>query len=495
MQMLQNILIVDDEKFIRQGLKRMIEQSGCGSFCVALARNGQEALEYMEHAPVDMVFTDISMPLMNGIDFLRRLSAMKCRPVTIIISGYNDFSYAVEGLRNGVVDYLLKPIDDAQVRKLLEKYRDWGEAQREDGYARQLLVRDLRYAAVEAEFPPEQEQEMLVRIGASLGGRQPELFFMRIHSLFFQSTVEERLHREFGQQAIFVADVGKWTMIVSGAAPSFLTNSGETATFWVGAVRLKPGMRFCEACRQARNAAKRGFLTGRSFVWADEAAQAIVGKPCPLNAEECVYAIGMGRNEAVRGALERSWGEQARKALSAEMFEAQLKAFLSQVRKEYPQIYSRYALISQKLEDYMAFSGWQEFSREFLGYTYLIANAVREYGMGRYSQTLQNALQYIEEHFARDINLAMVANHVSANYSVLSREFKEQVGINFVNYLKQRRIEAAKGLLLTTRKSSGEIGREVGFVNERQYAKVFRDITGLTPTEFRRLHPGNADDA
>ena len=75
----------------------------------------------------------------------------------------------------------------------------------------------------------------------------------------------------------------------------------------------------------------------------------------------------------------------------------------------------------------------------------------------------------------------------------LSKEFKEQVGINFVNYLKKRRIAEAKQLLLTTNLNSNAIGRTVGFFNERQYVKVFRDLTGLTPTEFRRLHPDDTD--
>ena len=116
--MLRNILIVDDEKFIRLGLKKIIEQSGIGSFQVTLARNGQEAVEHLEAHPVDMVFTDINMPLLNGIDFIRMLHGMKHPPIVVIISGYNDFQYAVEGMRNGAVDYLLKPIDDAQILEL-----------------------------------------------------------------------------------------------------------------------------------------------------------------------------------------------------------------------------------------------------------------------------------------------------------------------------------------------------------------------------------------
>ena len=212
-----------------------------------------------------------------------------------------------------------------------------------------------------------------------------------------------------------------------------------------------------------------------------------------LDIDACVSALCMGQTEAMRRIVERKWNEQGRMRMSAEAFEAQLMEFFQKVQQTCPRVFKKFEMLSHRLDDYLSFSSWQAFICEFWGYTYLLANAIKEEGMGHYSQSLKEALQYIDSHYMQDINLAMVANHVSVNYSVLSKEFKEQVGINFVNYLKKRRIAEAKQLLLTTNLNSNAIGRTVGFFNERQYVKVFRDLTGLTPTEFRRLHPDDTD--
>lgn len=92
---------------------------------------------------------------------------MKHPPIVVIISGYNDFQYAVEGMRNGAVDYLLKPIDDAQILELLKKYLNWGE-KTQDTDIDQLLVQDLRYASVSTEIAWETERELLRRILPSI---------------------------------------------------------------------------------------------------------------------------------------------------------------------------------------------------------------------------------------------------------------------------------------------------------------------------------------
>ena len=488
--MLRNILIVDDEKFIRLGLKKIIEQSGIGSFQVTLARNGQEAVEHLEAHPVDMVFTDINMPLLNGIDFIRMLHGMKHPPIVVIISGYNDFQYAVEGMRNGAVDYLLKPIDDAQILELLKKYLNWGE-KTQDTDIDQLLVQDLRYASVSTEIAWETERELLRRICHQLHSDAVMLLYLRGNSEFFNANLGNELQKEFGRNFILVDGVGKWRMILAPSTPVFLRATDEGISYWAGALAIDRDVHFYQNCAQAKNLAKKGFLLGRRLMVAGE--DLLQTETIALDIDACVSALCMGQTEAMRRIVERKWNEQGRMRMSAEAFEAQLMEFFQKVQQTCPRVFKKFEMLSHRLDDYLSFSSWQAFICEFWGYTYLLANAIKEEGMGHYSQSLKEALQYIDSHYMQDINLAMVANHVSVNYSVLSKEFKEQVGINFVNYLKKRRIAEAKQLLLTTNLNSNAIGRTVGFFNERQYVKVFRDLTGLTPTEFRRLHPDDTD--
>lgn len=102
------LLIVDDEQKIREGIANLFPWNSIGFEVAACLSNGQDALEYIEHHPVDLVFTDICMPVMDGISLSSVLMQKNIR--VIYFSSYQDFSYAQSALRNQVVDYLVKPI-------------------------------------------------------------------------------------------------------------------------------------------------------------------------------------------------------------------------------------------------------------------------------------------------------------------------------------------------------------------------------------------------
>lgn len=119
---MENILIIDDEKFVRLGIKTMIQRSKLCTGNIIECKNGMEALEQLKTNNFDVVFSDIKMPLMDGITLVQKIKEEKLTDAfLVIISGYDDFSFAVEALRSGVSEYLLKPIEREVFQKLLEQ--------------------------------------------------------------------------------------------------------------------------------------------------------------------------------------------------------------------------------------------------------------------------------------------------------------------------------------------------------------------------------------
>lgn len=119
---MKNVLIVDDEKFVRLGLRTMIQRSGFCTGTIMESKNGVEAIEELKNHTFDVVFSDIKMPIMDGIAMIQKIKEEELsKAVLVIISGYDDFSFAVKALRNGVSDYLLKPVERDVFQKLLEK--------------------------------------------------------------------------------------------------------------------------------------------------------------------------------------------------------------------------------------------------------------------------------------------------------------------------------------------------------------------------------------
>lgn len=112
---------------------------------------------------------------------------------------------------------------------------------------------------------------------------------------------------------------------------------------------------------------------------------------------------------------------------------------------------------------------------------------------------MEEALAYIEANYARPLNMAMVSNYVSLNYSYFSEAFKAYTGESFVLYLKKVRIRHAKELLADNRVKLASVSESVGFENSKQFARVFKELEGISPGEYRAKllmgrYPGQAED-
>lgn len=106
------VLIADDEKIVREGLRQYIDWEEYSMQVVAIAENGEIALSIINEQKIDLLITDISMPLIDGMDIINEFKDKDDAPLVVLISGYSDFKYAQAALRSPIVeDYIVKPID------------------------------------------------------------------------------------------------------------------------------------------------------------------------------------------------------------------------------------------------------------------------------------------------------------------------------------------------------------------------------------------------
>jgi YesN/AraC family two-component response regulator len=128
-------MIVDDERIIRQGLRKVIPWEELGFVVVSEANSGKAALEAAARKGREpqVILTDIRMPDMSGLELISQLRLRFPRLRSVVISGYSDFTYAVEAIKLKVEDYILKPLDPEIIKKtfsrlhaVLDSERDWG---------------------------------------------------------------------------------------------------------------------------------------------------------------------------------------------------------------------------------------------------------------------------------------------------------------------------------------------------------------------------------
>jgi YesN/AraC family two-component response regulator len=117
---MQSVLLVDDERWVRTALRKVIERSGCPFQVIHESTNGLEALDWLENHEVDLLMTDVRMPVMDGVALVKELRDKKKRIEVVMVSGYDDFQYVQFALRAQVADYLLKPVEVDAMQRCLD---------------------------------------------------------------------------------------------------------------------------------------------------------------------------------------------------------------------------------------------------------------------------------------------------------------------------------------------------------------------------------------
>lgn len=115
-----SVLLVEDEEIIRKGIKHSVPWEEYNCFVVGEAQNGEEGKHMIEKLKPDIVITDINMPVVDGLTMIAD-TKFSFDYVAIILTGYSDFDYAVEAIKYGVFDYVLKPLNMEEMKETLER--------------------------------------------------------------------------------------------------------------------------------------------------------------------------------------------------------------------------------------------------------------------------------------------------------------------------------------------------------------------------------------
>ncbi|HZG57437.1 response regulator, partial [Paenibacillus sp.] len=294
---MHEVLIVDDEPVARESLKYLIDWEEHGFVITAEAANGQQALELLKKRHYALVLTDIRMPTMNGLELIERMKAVADCPV-VILSGYDDFEYARQGLKLGAKEYLLKPVDEDELIEVLRRTgaeieeRQLAERQHRLGLSaiRDQFLRRLAHGGVGRK----EYEEQLALLGLGHGAETFSVLVVEMDFVFGSEELSER-DTELKRYAVrniceeltgddgyvFEESEDRYGVLFVGGAPA--TEAGalreraeriassaqlyakETVSVGIGAcVRGFAAVR--ESFRAAEEALDRKFLTGAGSV-------------------------------------------------------------------------------------------------------------------------------------------------------------------------------------------------------------------------------------
>lgn len=508
------LLIVDDEKNIRQGLKTMIERQ-YPNYTLRVAGHGAEALELFQQEPADIIITDIRMPVMDGITLLERLAAetgIGEGPAVVILSGYDDFEYAKSAIRYRVKDYLLKPIRRDELFDILERIErerteqraSSGKLEQEaEGYRRELrsislsnlLQQDIQSVA-------EQEEELKgLAIPFTVGVLNYNYSDnTRMNPKEVQGLVERLvgpLEKRFTES---LTDLdGKLVLIAKSKQPfmelSQQAEAKELKGLLIGISSEGQQIKDLHASyKEALRALQYTFLYPQDgFMDYENIREGRLSFPIPKEElRKLLNVLGTDREKEMKLLLSAIFRTENLNQLDLAYLESVGRYINEQVLDEVFRVHGEASVEILKLYRTVGdMYNYRHFHDYYRALEHLLLS-VNDYIVGIRSVHTENvdmeeALAYIGANYFRPLNMAMVSNHVSLNYSYFSEAFKAYTGENFVIYLKKVRIRHAKELLAEGRCKLADVSEAVGFENNKQFARVFKELEGITPGEYRAM--------
>lgn len=462
---------------IRRGLAVMVSRCSVKIEEIIECRNGEEALEILRKKQVDVMFTDIRMPKMDGIELVRRMEELERRPIVIVVSGYEDFNYSVSMLQHGVRDYILKPVKREKVEELLVK-----------------LEEELQQ---KKEVQADQSQNFRNQIKYFLGTDQiPETEWEGAKRQFDRLFCGEGWRLGIAAGVSAEVEDSRLSLGILGDSRAFFLTDGEAAQWRkncegkhaVGFSRVHRDFRECRcAWQEAREARNYAFVKEAACIFREEVPQGAGTAEIPgLFSEQFVQQFPTDKAESALNRFAGYFFQAKHQEIDAEALLQMADRIQGEMLKKYGNFVSEESLEAGRKEPlYWTLAGdYVKVQTEWMREAW--KNVQEQFGEDQNQAKIRDAQKYIQENYDKDLNMAMVSNHVSMNYSLFSIAFKEYTGINFVNYLKNIRIAEARRLLETTDEKILDISRKVGYDNEKHFMKTFKNICGISPSEYRR---------
>lgn len=488
------VLIVEDEALIRQGLIRSIRWDELKMTLAGEAENGVEALEILRSRPVDVILTDMRMPVCDGQQMLQEIERQKLDCEIIVLSEYTDFAYMRQAIHAHVFDYLLKPVDAVSLNSLFQRVK---EKLDEKNRAAQMTQDALTALFSDAAFS---EPVRFTECFAAYVEKHGDNGFALCEILLKkEENAENTLTAVLGQSPfenrLLCLQKGKrfavLTLLPAQTAGSYRarlqTAFGKLALpaeFRLGLSEKKNSLRLLpEALNEA--AAALSFLPpGRAIVeYSSVKALTTVRYPAPVNGQQLKELLKSGRD--FRKELKLAFQHELEKkemiclpAMKRMLVEFSLS--LERCCQETGRGVNISALIGGNYLDRINQIQWrQEMDALFEEIVDKTFAAIAEQDTFSTDSILRHVLNAVQTRYMEDLSLISFAQEYHINYIYLSRKFKELTGETFTNYLMQIRMDKARQLIEQDGFSEKAAAPLVGYSNPYYFISSYRKYFGL----------------
>lgn len=517
---MMKVLLVDDEQFIRQGLRALVDWEAYGCQVVAEAENGIEAIRILEEGGIDLAFVDIKMPGMTGIELISYVRENLSWQVRfVLLTGYAEFAYARKAMRMNVSDYMLKPVQETELLSILKRVsQDYQKEKQEQQEKYDFHISHILLG----KFSEEDIRQAQKCLKAQESWKYVSFEFDQSQEAFARLGHHQKMEQQIALRHYLQGLLGDY---FCHAVPLAGT---EGEIFGAGLLLAKclyegQGLEEGAYLEQLQKRANQHFPY-RVQVYVGQAGSLgqLHRSVASIQVARCLHGLAReegqvmdyGRfrdrkpsfgvqEDAVRQLLEAVKGNQRPEIAQC------AKAIFTQIRDSgmnlemvnasiYHILYRLMEMVREfddetNQQEILAYIGKESFNKlvlsgsteEITGFFYDYAGYLAQVRRQESRNVLDKVDDYVQGHYREKLSLKSLGEMFHVNNVYLGQLYKKRHGMVFRDYLNELRIEKAQELLAGTDKRIYAIAQEVGFGKVEYFINKFVQKNQMTPNQYR----------
>lgn len=467
------ILIVDDERLVIKSLKASIEWEEYGFAVDGEATSGKDALEFInEHEP-DLVFTDIRMPQMNGLELIKRGKRISGKTQFIVVSGYAEFAYAQKAMLYGAMGYCLKPFDDDEIINILKKVKSKLEKQRVTTDTNDYSLLDTT---------SEDNREKLIGVlqdnkvlDSSNNDKVVILVSIGKNQLQFSTSVNHMDFRLGTNKYVYIIPADKKQSICDNLDISEDIESVGMSSM----ISIDNNMN--AYIEDTTMAAYQFFITGKKGIYT---TQDVIDEDIDNLVRKLENSAGKKDINTINKILYDITTLIKKGDYNIKLIFRMYNAIMSLFYRIDGDYYERYVYNYEQLTGiFTSAEDMIMYLEELINFQLKLKPQYQPEKIK--NKTFRDVLQYVNKNYCDDISIQSVSKKFVINPSYLSQMFRKEIKKTFTQYLTSLRMSDACELLKETEYTINEIADKIGYNDYFYFAKIFKRFTGKTPGNYR----------
>lgn len=517
-----SILLTDDEQIVTDSLAFILEKNFPGQMNIFKAGSGAEAIQICRSNKIDIIFMDINMPGLNGLDAIGEIKKFNPSAVVIILSAFDKFDYAQEAMSLGVFRYLTKPVNRNLVTQTIRnamgiidsvqgKLTSDIEIKEKLSFVSNIVESDFIYSSIYSQsaekdlhlyfdyfkIPEDSYFYVCIELSSVPNDRRYDTYYTvrdvvaSVNPCIVGPFMADRIvvfvpfesfgdeNADFVWQRDFVRSIYSTLSLKIGknikiGAGNFSRDLTETVSAYNSALNALNSISESEGTSFASNIMENLKKTSSDSLRYEQqlisrisAGDVSGAKSQALLWLESLYTDDSSNLNLIRNGIfrvltvARAAAEEGRKGYSNDSSFNNTFTILSECSTQ------------------------NDFEQYFVSNIEDCARILLEYRSSKENPIITKAKEFIEQNLSGEISLDQTADVVGVNPYYLSKLFKDETGSNFIDFVNESRLEKAKELLKKGELSIKEISFDCGYSDQNYFSKIFRRKFGITPTEYR----------